>query len=354
MRGGVDAPAGARTVARAQMSPNDTRTSKAGASPRRKGVVMRIGIDVSKEKLDVAMSDGRQEVVANNKDGIAEFVSRMKGETIELVVMECTGHYERAVLYALTHANIPAVAVNPRQVRSFAMARGKLAKTDSIDAAVLCDFAERMRPEVRPLPEPELLALQAKVLRRMQLIEMRTMEKNRLASHLTVDAAVRSDIEETIRFLNSRIKEVEKDIDKHLRGEKRWDAKLKIITSMPGVGKVISATLIALLPELGTLSDKKLTALAGLAPYNNDSGKHVGEKHCWGGRAKVRTALYLAAVTAIRTAGTPLQEKYKRLRARNKASKVALVACAHSLLIHLNAMVRTQKLWTASPLERTA
>ena len=304
---------------------------------------MRIGIDVSKETLEVAMSDGRREAVANTKAGISDFVKRLRGEDIALVVMECTGHYERNVLYALVDAGIPATAVNPRRVHNYALSEGKLAKTDRIDAEVLCNFAAKIEPPVRALPSPELIVLQERVLRRLQLVEMRTAERNRL-EHLT-DEKTQKNVEAHIEWLSRCIKDTEQDIDKQLRASKMWDAKLKILESAPGVGNVVTATLIALLPELGEIGAKPLTALAGLAPFNDDSGKHRGERHCSGGRANVRNALYMAALTAIRSE-SPLKQKYARLRAHGKPAKVALIAVAHSLLISLNAMVTRAELWS--------
>jgi transposase len=304
---------------------------------------MRIGIDVSKETLEVAMSDGRREVVPNTKAGISDFVKRLRGEAIALAVMECTGHYERDVLYALVDAGVPATAVNPRRVRDYARSKGRLAKTDRIDAEVLCDFAEKIEPPVRALPSAELIVLQERVLRRLQLVEMRTAEKNRL-EHLT-DEKTQKNVEAHVEWLSRCIKDTEHDIDKQLRTSKVWDAKLKLLESAPGVGKVVAATLIALLPELGEIGGKQLAALAGLAPFNDDSGKHSGERHCTGGRANVRSVLYMAALSATR-AETPLKQKYVRLRAHGKPAKVALIACAHSLLTILNVMVARAELWS--------
>lgn len=307
---------------------------------------MRVGIDVSKEKLDVAMSDGRTWVVPNTSEGISAFVKSVRDDEIELAVMECTGHYERAVLYALTDAGIPSVAVNPRQVRDFAKAMNRLAKTDGVDAEVLCRFAEKIDPPVRPLPEPEVLALQELVLRRAQLVENRTSEKNRLPM-LTSGAAIAS-VKEHIEWLSSRIRDTEKKIDQQLRSGGKWDAKVKLIRSVPGVGRIVTATLLSMLPEMGHASSKQIAALAGLAPFNDDSGKRSGERHCQGGRSRVRTVLYMATLTAIRKNAT-IKARYKSLRARGKKAKVALIACAHSLLIHINTIVRTGRAWTATP-----
>jgi transposase len=304
--------------------------------------VLRVGVDVSKEKLDVAMSDGRCAVVTNDEPSVRAWASMLAAEGAALVVMEASGGYERLPLLALTAAGVPSVAANPRQVRDFAKAMGRLAKTDKLDAKVLCDFAERVRPPVRVVADEEAMQLQELVSRRLQLVEMKVAEENRLQRAQA--KAAKASLTAHIQWLAKRIKQADDDLNTHLKRVGRWDAKLELLESVPGVGRVTAANLIALLPELGTLGRKQIAALVGVAPLNNDSGKSEGKRSCWGGRARVRTALYMAALVGIRF-NPSLRAKFAALKSAGKPSKVALIACARKLLTILNAMLRANQPW---------
>jgi transposase len=299
---------------------------------------------VSKDKLDVAWSDGREEVVANEVAAIDGLAERLAKEQVALVVMEATGGLERNALLGLSRAGVPAVAVNPRQVRDFAKAMGRLAKTDRIDAQVLCLFAARVQPETRPIPDEELVMLQELVARRTQLVEMRIAEENRLGR--VHSKAARKSLESHIAWLKKRISNSEDDIDGFLEKHGRWNARLALLESVPGVGRVTAASLVAFLPELGQLDRKKLAALVGVAPLNNDSGQSLGARHCWGGRGRVRSALYMATLACLRH-NAVIREKYAALRAIGKQPKVALIACVRKLLTILNAMMRADQPWRA-------
>jgi transposase len=260
-----------------------------------------------------------------------------------LIVLEATGGFHLPVVAALAAAKLPVVAVNPRQARDFAKATGKLAKTDRIDAQVLAHFAEAVRPEVRPLPDAATQELAVLVARRRQLMEMRVAEQNRSRG---TPARIRSQIREHVEWLNRQIDELDHDIGQRIRSSPAWRERDDLYRSTPGVGPVLSATLLADLPELGSISDKQIAALVGLAPLNQDSGKKRGQRVIWGGRATVRAALYMATLVATRR-NPVIHTFYQRLLAMHKPKKVALTACMHKLLRILNAMVRHQTAWSA-------
>lgn len=301
-----------------------------------------IGVDVSKARLDVGVApSGEVFSVANDPGGFDELIARAKALEPELVVLEATGGLQGAVVAALAVAKLPTVVVNPRQVREFARALGRLAKTDAIDAIVLARFGELMRPELRPLKSEESIALEALLGRRRQLVEMIVAESNRLAS---APSPVQRDILEHIAWMRRRLNGVDDDIDGAIRKSPVWLHKRKLLGSMPGVGRVTSTALIAQLPELGQLDRKKIAALVGVAPLNRDSGTMRGRRQIWGGRAAVRAVLYMAALVASRH--NPLiQGHYRRLVAAGKPKKVALVACMRKMLTILNAMVRDDRPW---------
>ena len=302
------------------------------------------GIDVSKATLDVAWSDGRIEQVANDDEPIAAFVERVREVAPRLVVMEASGGYERLVLVALHRAGVPVVAVNPRQVRDFAKALGRLAKTDKIDASTLCEFAARMRPDVRPVPDEQAQALEALVHRRHKLVQMLVAEKNRLKQRPT--DVVRRSLETHIAWLSKQLDKTNGDLDKAVKNTPLWREKVELLESVPGVGRTIALVLTASLPELGHLNRKEIAALVGVAPLNRDSGQHHGKRSCWGGRADVRASLYMAALVGVRH--NPLiRSTYAALRGRGKVAKVALVACMRKLLTILNAMARSGTGWRA-------
>lgn len=300
-----------------------------------------VGIDVSTTTLEVAVHQGEKWQVAYTDKGVAAFTRKLKEMGPELVVLEATGGVEMAVTATLSAAGLPVVVVNPRQVRDFARATGKLAKTDVIDAQVVAHFAAAVRPEVRPLPDAAQRDLQGLVLRRQQLIEMVTAEKNRLRS---VHSSLRERVTAHISWLEQELESLDKDLDDAIKKSTAWRAQDKIYRSVPGVGTVLSKTLLSSLPELGSLNRKQIAALVGVAPFNRDSGKLRGKRTIWGGRAHVRSAVYMAALVATRF-NPVIRTFYQRLLAAGKPKKVAITACMHKLLIILNAMAKHGTLW---------
>jgi transposase len=301
-----------------------------------------IGIDVARDTLEVASRPaGEGWQVANDAAGIAALVARLRVLRPSLIVLEATGGLELPVVGALGSAGLPVVAVNPRQVRDFAKAIGKLAKTDAIDAQVLAHFADGVRPVVRPLPDAATQALGALVTRRRQLVEMLTAEENR---GRTAPSAIRADIQAHIVWLRKRLNGVDHELSQAIRSSPLWREQEHLLRSVPSIGPVVSVTLLADLPELGTLSRKQITALAGLAPLNRDSGTLRGKRTIWGGRASVRAALYMAALVGSRC-NPVLRALYERLLAAGKTKKVALVACMRKLLTILNALLKARTRW---------
>jgi transposase len=273
-----------------------------------------------------------------------QLVSKLGEISPKLIVLEATGGLERRAVAALAGASLPVVAVNPRQVRDFAKATGRLAKTDAIDAAVLALFADRIRPQVRPLRDEETQELEALVVRRRQVVDMITAEKNRLIASPS-SKRVRTAIGKTIKWLQKQLEEIDSNLDDAVKGSPLWREKDDLLRSVPGVGKVLSRTLLSLLPELGTLGKKQLSALVGVAPLNWDSGQQRGRRSVWGGRANVRAVLYMGALAAARF-NPVIRAFHARLIAAGKLPKVALVACMRKLLTILNAIVRDGKSWT--------
>ena len=301
-----------------------------------------VGIDVSKARLDVALlPTGDGWAVANDERGIAVLVDRLLGLSPTLIVLEATGGLELPLTGALAATGLPVVVVNPRQVRDFAKATGRLAKTDALDAAVLAQFAEAVRPALRPLPDAATQALSALLTRRRQLLEMRTAEQNRLGS---ARSPVRKGIRAHITWLDHRLADLDLDLGRTIRESPVWREQDDLLQSTPGVGPVLARTLLADLPELGTLNRKQVAALVGVAPLNRDSGTLRGRRTIWGGRAPVRAALYMSALAATRF-NPVIKAFYQRLCAAGKAKKVALTACSHKLLMILNAMVKHRIPW---------
>jgi transposase len=251
---------------------------------------------------------------------------------------------ELDVAQALQDAEIAVSIVNPRQARDFAKASGRLAKTDRIDAAVLAHFGEAMQPPITVLATAQDRALQDAVTRRQQLVEMLSAEKNRRAS---LRAKMRQNVEHHIEWLEAEIRELDAEIERLSQAQAQWQANITLLKTVPGVGPVIATTLVASLPELGQVGDKRISALVGVAPFNRDSGKFRGSRSIWGGRAHVRAVLYMGTLTAVRWNPT-LKAFYERLLAQGKAKKVALIACLHKLLRILNAIIRDRKSWQAS------
>lgn len=307
-----------------------------------------VGIDVSKGYLDVAARPmGQQWRVSNIEEGLGQLVERLQGVSPALVVLEATGSLEVPVAAALGAAGLPVAVVNPRQVRDFARATGKLAKTDKLDAQVLALFAERVRPTPRPLPDAEAQALSALLARRRQIVAMLTTERNRVGSALP---SVRPGIQEHIAWLEGKLGEMNDMMGKLLRESPLWLEKEDLLRGVPGVGPVLSLTLLAELPELGTLGRRQVAALVGVAPLNRDSGTLRGKRTVWGGRAKVRAALYMATLVATRF-NPVIKAFYQRLLAAGKPKKVALIACMHKLLTILNAMLKHRSPWQPRTLQ---
>lgn len=308
------------------------------------------GIDVSKDRLDVAVTgeaDGWS--VANTESGILELVERLVECAPTLIVLEATGGFEFPAAAGLAAAGLPVTIVNPRQVRDFAKATGQLAKTDAIDAQVLALFAERVRPPIRPLPDEAARALDAVIARRRQVLDMLTAEKNRLGFAI---APVQGDIRKHIKWLERQLAKVDQDLDTMIRKSPVWSAKSNLLRDVPGVGPNLARTLIAELPELGRLNHKEIAALVGVAPLSRDSGKWRGKRMIWGGRAPVRSALYMSIWSASKW-NPVISVFYRRLRDAGKPPKVAQTACMRKLLTILNAMVRDGRKWDPSiPLDQ--
>jgi transposase len=307
-----------------------------------------IGIDVSKATLDVAILPTKESwSVPNTERGISELVERLRQlPTPTLVLMEATGGLERQALATIAAAGFPAMAINPRNVRDFAKSIGLLAKTDAIDAHVLALFADRIRPQWRPLPDEDTQALEALLLRRRQVVDMITAEKNRLGA--TPSTRVKKDISEHIDWLQRQLRLTDRDLDKTIKNTPVWKETVDLLKSVPGVGRVMIATLLSQLPELGVLDRKQIAALVGVAPFNRDSGTLRGRRSIWGGRASVRGVLYMSALSATRSNPT-IRAFYERLRAAGKLPKVALVACMRKLLTILNTMLRCRTPWNQLP-----
>jgi transposase len=308
-----------------------------------------VGLDIAKDHIEVSVRPTADRWQADQTDGgIEALVARLVALTPALVVVESTGGYETAVVTALAVAQVPIAVVNPRQVRDFAKALGRLAKTDTIDAAVLALFAERVRPEVRWLPDEAHQELVALVTRRRQLLDMLTAERNRLA---TARRSVRPNVQQHVRWLERRIHDADADLTTTIRQSPLWRATDDLLRSVPGIGPITSSLLIALLPELGALSRREIASLVGVAPLNQDSGQHRGRRIVWGGRASVRAPLYMATLVATRH-NPVIRTFYHRLRAVGKPPLVAIVAAMRKLLTILNAMVRHQQPWQPVPVER--
>jgi transposase len=304
-----------------------------------------VGIDVSKDTLDLAVRPtGDRYQQANDADGIAQLIKQLRRVRPALVVCEATGGWERLLVGALAAARLPIVVVNPRQVRDFAKATGRLAKTDRLDAEIIARFADAVRPEPRSLPSADARALDDLVTRRQQLIEMRTAESNRrrLASH-----RMQRQLDEHLTWLDRQILDLDEELDLTLRNSPVWREQADVLRSAKGVGPILTATLLSALPELGHLNHREIAALVGVAPFNRDSGMWRGTRQIWGGRAPVRAVLYMATLSAVRT-NPVLRGFYQRLINAGKLHKVALVACMHKLLTILNAMARDSRPWQSA------
>jgi len=301
-----------------------------------------IGIDVAKATLDVAVRPaGARWQVPYTEEGVEGLVQQVQELEPTLVVLEATGRLEVVLVSALAQARLPVAVVNPRQVRDFAKATGRLAKTDAIDAEVLAHFAEAVRPTPRPLPDSQVQALDALVTRRRQVVAMLTAEQNRLH---TTSPATRADILAHLRWLERRLAKLDAELGEALRDSPLWREREDLLRSVPGIGPVATMTLVAELPELGTLNRREIAALVGVAPLNRDSGTRRGKRTVWGGRAPVRAALYMATLVATRY-NPVIRAFYQRLCLAGKPKKVALTACMRKLLTILNAMLKQHTVW---------
>ena len=305
-----------------------------------------VGLDVAKDFIDVyVLPSGERWRAPQDPTGIADLVTRLAALTPTLVVVEATGGYELPVATALAVAHVPIAVVNPRQVRDFARALGRLAKTDAIDAQVLAEFAARVRPAVRLLPDDAHQELVALVTRRRQLLDMLTAERNRLG---TARRSIHKSLQQHIRWLERRVKDTDVDLTRALERSPLWRAKDDLLRSVPGIGPVTSTMLVANLTELGTLSRRQIASLVGVAPLNRDSGQQRGTRTTWGGRAPVRATLYMATVAATRW-NPIIKAFYERLRRAGKPPLVALVAAMRKLLTILNAMLKHNQSWQPNP-----
>jgi transposase len=301
-----------------------------------------VGIDVAKAQLDMALRPtGERWALTNDDAGIAVLVPRLQAIAPQLIVLEATGSYQRAVVAALAAAGLPVAVVNPRHARDFAKATGQLAKTDALDARALAHFAEAVRPMPRPLPDTQADELRAWLARRRQLVTMRTAEQNRLGS---APPRLQPDIQAHITWLNTRLTTLDDDLDTTLRASPVWREREELLRSVPGIGPVCARTLLLDLPELGTLNRQRLAALVGVAPLNRDSGTLRGRRTTWGGRAHGRATVYMSTLVAVRY-NPVFNAFYERLRAAGKAAKLALTACMRKLLTILNAMVKHHAPW---------
>ena len=301
-----------------------------------------VGIDVSKAWLDIAVHEQEKYWRAGNNDqGIAELVVELKKLAPALILLEATGGFEMLLVAELANAGLPVVVSNPRRVRAFARSTGRLAKTDKLDAKLLAHFAAAVRPPIRTLPSEEEEQLTGLLTRRRQIVDMLTVEKNRLH---TVRPALRSDIEEHITWLQEKLSKLDEEIDQFVQATPLWKEKDAILRSVPGVGRVTSSTLLGMLPELGKLNRQQIAALVGVAPVNKDSGRKQGKRRVYGGRADVRSVLYMAALAAKKY-NPVIKIFYERLIKQGKEKKVALTACMRKLLVILNVMMRTNEPW---------
>ena len=304
---------------------------------------MFVGIDVAKDRLDVHVRpSGEAFSVARDGKGLDELVARLRALDVKLIVLEATGGFETMVAGALCAAGLPLAVVNPRQIRAFARATGTLAKTDTLDAAANAHFAEAIQPQPRPVPDEQARSLGELISRRRQIVEMMTAERNR-RGRLTSRRMIKS-VDRLLAALQRELSDLEADLGETIRGTPAWRETEDLLKSVPGIGDVVARTLIAELPELGTLDRKKIAALVGVAPFNRDSGTLRGKRTVWGGRASVRAALYMAALVASRH-NPILRCFYQRLLEAGKPKKVALTAVMRKLLTILNAIVRDQTPW---------
>jgi len=305
--------------------------------------IIAVGIDVSKDRLDVAVRpSGEAFAVERNAAGLDRLVNRLRELSPQIVALEATGGFETVAAASLGAAGLPVVVVNPAQIRAFAKALGQRAKTDPIDAAVIAKFAEATRPEPRPLPDDATQLLADLIARRRQIVDMMAAEGQR--ERRITDKRLKRSIARLRKALEKELAEIDNEIDDSVRGSPAWREKEDLLASVPGIGAIIARTLIAELPELGTLNRKQIAALAGLAPFTRQSGQWRGRSFIGGGRTSVRTALFMGALVAMRH-NPVLKVFFERLRAAGKPKMVALIAVARKLLTILNAILRDRRPW---------
>jgi len=331
----------ARTVVRV----NQTRMMQGRAKKERAPLMKEsvyVGVDVSKDSLDVANSNFRETYqFTNDHEGIMQAVRHIASLQPDGIILEATGNLEMPLAAELQAKCLPVVIINPRQVRDFARATGVLAKTDAIDARILALFGLRVKPEIRPLPDKQARELTSLLTRRRQLVEMLISERNRISR---ADEGIRPNIKDHIKWLEAALSGVNTDLERRIRSSPAWHEKDNLLRSVPGIGKVVSSTLLIELPELGKLNRRKIAALVGVAPLNRDSGTMRGKRTVWGGRAKLRAVLYMAALVATRR-NPVIAAFYQRLLAAGKVRKAALVACMRKLLTIVNAMMHAMTVW---------
>ena len=331
----------ARTVVRV----NQTRMMQGRAKKERKPVTKEavyVGVDVAKDTLDIAVSNTRKMCqFANDHGGITQAIRYIGSLKPDGIILEATGNLELPLAGELQAECLPVVIINPRQVRDFARATGALAKTDAIDARILTLFGLRIKPEMRPLPDKQARKMSSLLTRRCQLVEMLIAERNRLSR---ANEDILPNIEDHIKWLEEALSGINTDLERRIRSSPSWHDKDDLLRSVPGIGKVVSSTLLIELPELGRLNRRKIAALVGVAPLNRDSGTMRGKRTVWGGRATLRAALYMAALVATKR-NPVIAAFYQRLLYAGKVKKVALVACMRKLLTIVNAMMRAMSAW---------
>jgi transposase len=305
-------------------------------------IPVNIGVDVGKANLDIALHPtGEFYSIPNSEAHIRRFVKILKGYSIERIVVEATGRYEHALVQACDQASLPIIVVNPTSVRRYAQAIGVLAKTDRIDAQVIAKYAATLKPEFKPIPDKTSQKIKDLLTRRSQLLDMSTMEKNRLQ---ILPKTLHRSINSLLKMLQSQVKTITQQIDQEVAKVDHWRVKAEILTSVPGVGKVLTYTLLSELPELGSLNRKEIAALVGVAPINRDSGKLNGKRRIRGGRHRVRTVMFMAMLSSIQC--NPVFKRfYEHLKAQGKLPKVALIACMRKMIVVLNTMVKNQEPW---------
>ena len=301
-----------------------------------------VGVDVGKANLDIALHpSGQFYTIPNTEAHIRRFVRILKNYEIERIVVEASGRYEHALVQACDKAGLPIIIVNPISVRRYAQAIGVLAKTDRIDAQVIAQYAATLKPEFKPIPDKTSQKIKDLLVRRSQLLEMSTMEKNRLQ---ILPKSLHRSIKSMLRMLQNQIETVTRQIEQEVAKVDQWRSKMEIMTSVPGIGKVLAYTFLSELPELGSLNRKEIAALVGVAPINRDSGKLNGKRRIRGGRHRVRTVMFMAMLSSIQC--NPVFKRfYEHLKAQGKIPKVALIACMRKMIVVLNTMIKNQESW---------